>query len=433
MDGDDGQVFFDYGDDSAAENFSATIKVIGAGGGGGNAVRSMYAEGITGVEFIVANTDAQALRNNPIPLKLQLGRQLTRGLGAGGKPEIGEAAAMEDEEAIRAALKGADMVFITAGMGGGTGTGAAPVIARIAREEGALTVGVVTKPFTFEGKPRMSKAERGLEAFRQNVDTLIVIPNQQLLGYVPKSTSLLKAFGIADGVLTKAVKGISELITGSGYINVDFADVRSVMSEQGLALMGVGIGAGDNRAMDAAQAAVNSPLLEDSSIEGARGILINITGGPEMSLHEMNEAASYITNTAHPDADVFFGSLIDEAMGDKVRVTVIATGFASAHELERERERIKATEIMEREGRMKIAPPNLVSTRITGTHGAHGAVSAPIVGAAASSPSGSGMGSLRRPAGAEGPLVRRPALRPLAGDLSDDDLDIPTFIRKHVD
>ncbi len=393
----------------------------------------MYNEGISGVEFIVTNTDAQALRSTPIPLKLQLGRELTRGLGAGGKPEVGEAAAREDEEAIRAALKGADMVFVTAGMGGGTGTGAAPVIARIAREEGALTVGVVTKPFSFEGKRRMANADRGLEEFRKSVDTLIVIPNQQLLGYVPKNTPAQKAFAIADGVLTKAVKGISELITGTGYINVDFADVQSVMGEQGLALMGVGIGQGDSRALDAAQSAINSPLLEDSSIEGARGILINITGGPDMTLHEINEAATYITDAAHPDADVFFGSLFDESMGEKVRVTVIATGFQSVSEQAREQEILKRLETQDRESRIKAGGSNLVSTRITAATGTHGAAPVQVVGnngRVAKSESGE---SPRRVIAPERPLIQRSTLRPMRGSAEDDDLDIPTFIRKHVD
>jgi cell division protein FtsZ len=419
---DDGQVLFEYTDDGADDNFAATIKVIGAGGGGGNAVKTMYADGISGVEFIVCNTDAQALAASPVPQKIQLGKELTRGLGAGGKPEIGREAALEDEATLRQALKGADMVFVTAGMGGGTGTGSAPVIARIAKEEGALTVGIVTKPFTFEGKRRMANADTGLNEFRQSVDTLIVIPNQQLLGYVPKNTPAVKAFAIADGVLCKAVKGISELITGAGYINVDFADVQSVMSEQGLALMGVGIGSGDNRALEAAQTAINSPLLEDSSIEGARGILINITGGPDMTLHEINEAATYITNAAHPDADVFFGSLFSDEMGDKVRVTVIATGFMSAQEQQRQKEyteaqaraTVEAQRADARPGRMRT--PITIGGQATGTAGSVG--SAPV-----------------RPRGEPSTAPAPPRIvRQGNGDpLFDEDLDIPTFIRKHVD
>ena len=310
----------------------ARIKVIGVGGGGGNAVNTMIAGKLTGVDFIVANTDAQALEANRATVKIQLGEQITKGLGAGANPEIGRRAAMEDEAKLREYLAGADMIFITAGMGGGTGTGGAPVIAKIAHEIGALTVGVVTKPFMFEGKKRMCQADEGIHDLKASVDTLIVIPNQRLLSIAARTTTMLEAFHKADDILLQAVRGISDLIMTPGLINLDFADVRTVMAEMGLALMGAATASGENRAIEAAQKAISSPLLEDISIHGARGLLINITGGPDLGLHEVNEAATMIQEEAHDDANIIFGAVIDERMKDEIRVTVIATGFGEKEE-----------------------------------------------------------------------------------------------------
>ena len=314
------------------ENLKARIKVIGIGGGGGNAVNTMIGSKFTGVDFMVANTDAQSLEASRAPVKIQLGETVTKGLGAGANPEIGRRAAQENEEIIQDYLAGSDMIFITAGMGGGTGTGGAPVVARLAREAGALTVGVVTKPFIFEGKKRMRQAEEGIENLKQNVDTLIVIPNQRLLSIAAKTTTMLEAFHRADDVLLQAVRGISDLIITPGLINLDFADIRTVMAEMGLALMGAASAVGENRAIEAAQKAISSPLLEDISIQGARGVLINITGGPDLCLHEVNEAASMIQEEAHEDANIIFGSVIDETMTDEIRITVIATGFGQDRE-----------------------------------------------------------------------------------------------------
>jgi cell division protein FtsZ len=313
-----------------SNHFSATIKVVGVGGGGGNAVNTMIAAGIQGVDFIVANTDAQALKASPAPVKIQLGGGLTRGLGAGANPETGRQAALEDTAAIADALTGADMVFVTAGMGGGTGTGASPIIARIAKECGALTVGVVTKPFAFEGRRRMRQATDGISDLKEAVDTLITIPNDRLLSIAGKHASIMDAFAMVDDVLRRAVKGISDLITTSGLINVDFADVRTVMSEKGMALMGTGLHSGENRAVLAAQDAISSPLLDNMSIEGARGVLINVTGPSTMTLGEVTEAATLIQEVAHEDANIIFGQVIDDALDDSVMVTVIATGFGEA-------------------------------------------------------------------------------------------------------
>jgi cell division protein FtsZ len=305
----------------------ARIKVVGAGGCGGNAINHMIASGLRNVEFMAINTDTQALQNNNAPLRIQVGQMLTRGRGTGGNPEVGRKAALEDEERLREVLSEAEMVFVTAGMGGGTGTGSAPVIARIARESGALTVGVVTKPFQFEGRKRMGQAEGGLHDLKSAVDTLITIPNQRLLSIASRTTSLKEAFQKADDVLLQAVRGISELVTVHGLINLDFADVRSIMAEMGMAMMGAARAAGENRAVEAAQRAISSPLLEDISIKGARGLLINVTGGPDMSLYEVNEAASLIQEEAHEDANIIFGAVIDEKIVDEIHVTVIATGF----------------------------------------------------------------------------------------------------------
>jgi cell division protein FtsZ len=308
----------------------AKILVIGVGGGGGNAVNTMISGNLDGVEFVVANTDMQALEANMAPHKIQLGDALTKGLGAGANPEVGRRSAEESMQQIADLITGADMVFVTAGMGGGTGTGAAPVIAQIARDCGALTVGVVTKPFGFEGKKRARQAVEGIERLEAAVDTLIVIPNNRLLALVGAQTSMVEAFRKADSVLLNAVQGISDLMTVPGLINVDFADVRTIMSGMGRALMGTGIGTGKRRATEAAETAISSPLLEDVSIDGATGILINITGGPDLTLHEVNEASSLIQQAAHEDANIIFGSVIDPNLSEEVRITVIATGFHGA-------------------------------------------------------------------------------------------------------
>ena len=304
----------------------AKIKVIGVGGGGGNAVSRMIGSDLENVDFLVANTETQALDGTNVPVRIQIGEKATKGLGAGANPEVGREAAEESREDILKALQGADMVFVTAGMGGGTGTGAAPVVAECAREAGALTVGVVTKPFGFEGKKRKEQAERGIEALTGKVDTIITIPNDRLLGIIDRKTSLKDAFLTADEVLRQGIKGISDLITKPGLINLDFADVKTIMTNQGEALMGIGVGEGENRAVDAAKQAINSPLLE-TSIDGAKGILLNITGSEELSLFEINEAAEIISEAADPEANIIFGSVIDENVGDKVYITVVATGF----------------------------------------------------------------------------------------------------------
>jgi cell division protein FtsZ len=320
-----------------SEMVPAKIKVIGMGGGGGNAVNRMIDARMRGIEFVGANTDLQALRKCKAPVKLQLGINLTRGLGAGGDPEIGRKAALEDTDRILQLLEGADMVFLTAGLGGGTGTGAAPIVASLASEIGALTVAVVTKPFGFEGRRRMDQAERGVEELRAAVDTLITIPNERLLNFVERGTPLAEAFRIADDVLRQAVQGISDLITVPGEVNVDFADVKSIMTGMGMALMGTGIAKGENRAVEAAQRAISSPLLEDTSIEGAQGVLINITGGRDLTLHEVAESAQVIAESVDADANIISGMVIDEEMDEEMKVTVIATGFRSAHAAREER------------------------------------------------------------------------------------------------
>ena len=306
---------------------SAKIKVIGIGGAGGNAVNTMISYNLKGVDFISANTDAQALGASSSPIKIQIGAEVTKGLGAGSNPDVGRRSAIETKDMLRNSVEGADMVFITAGLGGGTGTGGAPIVAEIAKELGILTVAVVTKPFLFEGKKRNQQAEEGIADLRKIVDTLIVVPNQRLLGLGGKALSLLEAFKKADDILYHAVKGISDLIMVPGLINLDFADVKSIMSEMGMALMGTGIASGDCRAVEAAQRAISSPLLEDNTIQGAHGILLNITGGPDMTLFEINEASSLIQSEAHEDANIIFGTVVDESMADEIRITVIATGF----------------------------------------------------------------------------------------------------------
>jgi cell division protein FtsZ len=318
-----------FGFDADAE-LQARIKVVGVGGGGGNALNTMISSDLEGVEFIAANTDAQALPNNLAPLKIQLGPQLTKGLGAGGNPEVGRKSALEDLTRIQEALAGADMVFVTAGMGGGTGTGAAPIVAQIARDMGALTVAVVTKPFNFEGRRRSKNAELGIQELAAAVDTIITIPNQKLLTIAGDDMSMLEAFQRADDVLLQAVRGISDLIVHPGLINVDFADVKTIMCNMGQALMGTGYGKGQNRASDAARMAISSPLLDNVAVEGATGILLNFTAGPDVRLSEIEAAASMVQESAHEEANIIFGVVTDASMGDMVKVTVIATGFDAA-------------------------------------------------------------------------------------------------------
>ena len=336
----------EFQNDQLTNNY-ASIKVVGCGGGGGNAVNRMVQAGLKGVEFIAVNTDMQALTMSGAHVKIQIGDKVTKGLGAGAVPEVGRRSAEESREEIAAALKGADLVFVTAGMGGGTGTGCAPVVAEIAREQGALTIAVVTKPFSFEGKQRMRNAEAGINDLKQRVDTLVVIPNDRLLQVVSKGTSMVEAFGIADDVLRQGIQGISDLIALPALINLDFADVKTVMESGGMAHMGIGFGDGENKMVQAAKNAISSPMLE-TSIDGARAVLINITGGADISIIEINEAANLIMEAADPDANIIFGAGIDENMGDRVRITVIATGFEKtpfpprdpvkkARDLERER------------------------------------------------------------------------------------------------
>jgi cell division protein FtsZ len=316
----------DFSDELRA---GAKIKVIGVGGGGGNAVNRMIAAGVTGVDFLVANTDAQALRASNAPLKIQLGAKLTKGLGAGANPEIGRRAALEDTDKVIDALEGADMVFVTAGLGGGTGSGGAPIVASLARELHALTVGVVTKPFAFEGKRRMTQAEQGLQELSQSVDTVICIPNERLMQFVDKGTSFFEAFRIADDILRQGVQGISDIITITGIINRDFADIKTIMEGMGYAVMGTAVAEGENRAVEATNRAIASPLLEDATINGAQGILLNITGSSKLTLHEVHEASSIVQKAAAENANIIFGAVHDESMGDAVKVTVIATGIKS--------------------------------------------------------------------------------------------------------
>jgi cell division protein FtsZ len=322
---------------SQTSNYLAVLKVAGVGGGGTNAVNRMVDAGLSGVEFIAVNTDAQALMMTDADVKIQIGAEVTRGLGAGADPEIGLAAAQESRDELKEALKGADMVFITAGEGGGTGTGGAPIVAELGQEIGALTVGVVTRPFAFEGRKRADQAERGIDQLRDRVDTLIVIENDRLLQVVERQTSVVEAFGMADDILRQGVQGITDLITEPGLVNLDFADVRTIMRDAGSALMGIGSASGENRAAEAARTAVSSPLLE-ASIEGATGILLNVTGGSDIGLFEVNEAAEVVTGAADQNANVIFGAVIDDSLGDQVQVTVIATGFGGQAGRRRRRE-----------------------------------------------------------------------------------------------
>lgn len=393
-----------------AEGNRAKIKVFGIGGGGSNAVNNMIRCKLEGVDFIAANTDAQALTSNLAPSKLHLGDEVTKGLGAGADPEIGRAAARESVERIREQLTGADMVFITAGMGGGTGTGGAEVVAEIAKEMGALTVGVVTKPFLFEGKRRMRNAEGGIEALKRSVDTLITIPNQRLLSVAGRNTSLLETFRRADDILYQAVKGISDLIIFEGLINVDFADVRAVMSEMGMAMMGTGEGSGENRAVEAAEKAISSPLLEDISIHGARGVLINVTASPDVTLQEVNEAAELIHQEAHDDANIIWGMVIDPNLEDKVRVTVIATGFG-------DRVSDETTVSMASIGGTALAPTSAMSTSENKDK-------------ASELPS---FARKNKDAAASGEVIKLKKLSVLSSADDDEKYEIPTFLRKQVD
>jgi len=404
-------------------DLGAKIKVVGVGGGGGNALNTMILAGLTGVDFIAANTDCQALQHNRAATKIQLGAMVTKGLGAGANPEIGRQAALEDREKIAAALEGADMVFVTAGMGGGTGTGGAPIIADIARGVGALTVGVVTKPFMFEGKRRLKQADHGIAELKNAVDTLITIPNQRLLAVADEKTTLLDTFKKADEVLLNAVQGISDLITIPGLINVDFADVRTIMSNMGVALMGTGTATGDTRALVAARAAVESPLLEDVQIDGATGILINITGGGNMTLVEVNQACSLIQEAAHEDANIIFGSVIDDGMGDRLKITVIATGFTSRDA--RRIERLDATRQVRGPTQGTLAMPQ--ATEPGGPRHAAAPQRTPEIHRAATPPPAPARVT---PAPPQKPVrhISWEELRQLTG-ASEDELDIPTFLR----
>lgn len=391
---------------SEIESF-AIIKVAGCGGSGVNAVNRMIAAKVKGIEFIAVNTDSQALLNSQAPVKVQIGKETTSGLGAGADVEVGRKSAEENKDEIYEVLKGADMVFVTCGMGGGTGTGSAPLVAQIAKELGALTVGVVTKPFTFEGARRRKVAELGIQELKDKVDTLIVIPNDRLLQVIDKKTSLLDAFGIVDDVLRQGVQGISDLITLHGIINVDFADVRTIMQDAGSALMGIGYGTGDNRAVEAAKAAIDSPLLE-LSVDGARGILFNITGGPDLGMYEIDEAAKTITEAADPDANIIFGAIIDEAMAGEVKITVIATGF---EELNQDRKQKTAAKI---EHPSPVATPRLGALTRTGF-----GYPQPEPQPQPSYPQYQ-------------PTQHMPQQPELSPQMDDDELEVPAFIRRKL-
>jgi cell division protein FtsZ len=432
----------------------AKIIVIGVGGAGGNAVNTMIEHQVEGVEFVAANTDVQALDKNAAPTRIQLGSGITRGLGAGANPERGREAALESVAEISAVLKGADMVFVTAGMGGGTGTGAAPIVAQVARECGALCVGVVTKPFRFEGRRRGRMADLGIEALEKSVDTLITIPNDRLLDVTSNSTSLLESFKLADEVLQHATQGVSDLITIPGIINVDFADVRTIMSGQGRALMGMGIAADEGRAVAAAQQAINSPLLEDVTIEGAKGILINITSGPDLKLHEVEEAASLIQEAAHEDCNIIFGAVIDPHMGESLRITVIATGFDHHHVAEealeeaikthsgrrRQSQQLFATGMLGPGGTREIVRPTARQTSLV-TGG--GQLGLPMAPAAKAAPVATKSARPQVPVAGEAPSpARRPAPGPATSHTgwnrvestsTPDPSEIPAFLRRRAD
>lgn len=385
------------------------IKVVGVGGAGCNAVNTMIGSGLSRVDFIAANTDVQALGRSMATFKIQLGPEKTRGLGAGAKPEVGRESAMESKDRIRESLEGAEMVFVTAGMGGGTGTGAAPVVAAIAQELGILTVAVVSKPFTYEGNRRMSHAEDGLRELKKHVDTLLVIPNQRLLQIVDKRTSMLEAFKVADDVLLQAIKGIADVITTTGHVNVDFADVRTVMTYTGRAVMGMGVSRGESRAVEAAQKAISSPLLEDGSIAGARGVLLNITGGLNMTLHEVDQAASIIRETADPEANIIVGQVINEALAEELVVTVIATGF------EREESGLPERALLDRPAAVRAPQPALAGV------GAKTALEAPKK-------------NLERPTFLRKLSAQREGQERLGLSMDENEKwDVPTFLRKQAD
>ncbi|WP_300676784.1 cell division protein FtsZ [Nocardioides sp.] len=389
----------------AAQNYLAIIKVVGIGGGGVNAVNRMIEVGLKGVEFIAINTDAQALLMSDADVKLDIGRELTRGLGAGANPEVGKQAAEDHAEEIEEVLKGADMVFVTAGEGGGTGTGGAPVVAKLARSLGALTIGVVTRPFSFEGKRRQGSAEDGIASLRAEVDTLIVIPNDRLLSISDRNVSVMDAFRQADQVLLQGVAGITDLITTPGLINLDFADVKSVMSNAGSAIMGIGSARGDDRTVVAAQAAVSSPLLEES-IDGAHGVLLSISGGSDLGLFEINEAAALVAEAVHPDANIIFGATIDDALGDEVRVTVIAAGFDGGEP-------------------KKLARTTTLSGRPTQSQEETRAAVAAAVSARQEAPA-----QAAAPAAPAAPVApQAPAAPAPSVTFSDDDLDVPDFLK----
>jgi cell division protein FtsZ len=405
------------------QQYQARIKVIGCGGSGGNAINTMISYGLEGVDFIAVNTDAQALNGSAAPLKIPIGQNVTRGLGAGADPERGRKAALEDVNRLKEAIQGADMVFITAGMGGGTGTGAAPIIAQLAREEGALTVGVVTKPFIFEGRQRARRAELGLKWLSENVDTLITIPNEKLLTIADEELTFMEAFHKADEVLFQAVKGISDLITQEGIVNVDFADVRSVMESQGRSLMGTGCAKGEGRARLAAQAAITSPLLDDISVDGATGVLINIVGGPDMKMREIQEAAIMVQEQAHEDANIIFGATIDEHMADMIKVTVIATGFDRAEEEHGELMRQATRQPLEREVH---APAPVTRASV------HHQKSEPVPAYSSRRPAASAA-ALQASSSAASPQSQLPHVRDRITFPSnmDADWDIPTYQRRN--
>jgi cell division protein FtsZ len=398
---------------SASQNYLAIIKVVGVGGGGVNAVNRMIEAGLRGVEFIAVNTDAQALLMSDADVKLDIGRDLTRGLGAGADPDKGRQAAEDHAQDIEDALKGADMVFVTAGEGGGTGTGGAPVVARIARALGALTIGVVTRPFSFEGKRRAVQAEQGIVNLREEVDTLIVIPNDKLLQMIDHQIAILDAFKQADQVLMQGVSGITDLITTPGLINLDFADVKSIMSNAGSALMGIGSARGEDRARTAAEMAVSSPLLE-ASIEGAHGVLLSIAGGSDLGLFEVSAAANLIQGAAHEEANIIFGTVIDDALGDEVKVTVIAAGFEGGQPPRRQQGISRAADLRNHHGRSTPTPPELAPVGVASNSSLNHA-------APAESP-------LPTPAPSPAPFAPTPVTVP-RGPVFDDDLDIPDFLK----
>jgi cell division protein FtsZ len=402
----------------SGESF-AQIKVVGVGGGGGNAINRMVSEGLGGVEFVSVNTDNQALMLSKAKMRVRIGDKLTRGLGAGGNPEIGRKAAEESQDELYEVLRGADMVFIAGGMGGGTGTGASPIVAQIAKELGALTIGVVTRPFTFEGARRHQAAEAGIEALKSQVDTLIVIPNDRLLQIADKRASLQQAFSLADDVLRQGIQGISELITVPALINLDFADVRTIMSEGGAALMAVGRADGDDRARRAADAAISSGLL-DVTIDGARGILFNITGGPNLSLFEVNEAAAIIKESAHPEVNLIFGAQIDENMGDEVRITVIATGFEQSR-VARAQSAFRQPQPVQRATTTPAQQPQQQAVQRPPQQSIPATQMDNVIQPPAQE---------QRPAAPPPPPPQRPAQPSDARVYEEDDIDIPTFLRK---